>query len=223
MERCSRLVSTTDEGLVCQQWAKAYPGDADAVKVHYCNTYNTEDGACLNRKSYDEYNKVQSKNPLEDPCWWKPCQMTNTNLITTKEMNVQCPTTLCQQILSNFKSKDISVSDSSFYQVCEQNTNSKSNDSAGANGDSKLPGRGKGKNFYIILGAIIGGIVLAIAIILGVLFAFKKKKTSASGTPLMNNGGATTSAQVLGRIMPPDSEITVTTTNNTSTFNSSLT
>ncbi len=144
--------------------------------------------------------------------------MTNTNLITTREMNVQCPTTLCQQILSNFKSKDISVSDSSFYQVCEQNTNSKSND-----GDSKLPGTGKGKNFYIILGAIIGGIVLAIAIILGVLFAFKKKKTSASGTPLMNNGGATTSAQVLGRIMPPDSEITVTTTNNTSTFNSSLT
>lgn len=193
MAQCSRFISTSDNGIYCTAWALSHPNEADAAKYQYCNLYNTPDCMCINRKLYKEYNAVQNQTPLKDPCWWKPCQMANTNLVTTAQMNVDCPTTLCQQIVNTLETKNIDVNNSPFYQACQGNS---------GNGDSESNGpppteAEKKRRLYIIIALVVAGLlILAAAAAAAAWYFYRKRKSVSTTTTSTLTARASTSPSV---------------------------
>jgi hypothetical protein len=97
MPKCSRLLSTGDDGTICRQWQQQNPALADAVMVQYCGNSSNQFGCdCLRRQQTPGYNLVAPNFTTSDACWYRPCQATSQELVTSNLLNPVCPATTCQ-------------------------------------------------------------------------------------------------------------------------------
>jgi len=97
--RCSRFLSTDDEGSLCRAWAGTVGALADSSKLAYCaSNPNAQECKCINRASDPDYIRLGLRSLGQDQCWYLPCRNAETYLVpSVLQQPVQCPN-VCQQI-----------------------------------------------------------------------------------------------------------------------------
>lgn len=97
MPKCNRLLSTGPDGTLCRQWQQQNPQRADIVMANYCNNPSNIFGCdCLRRQQTPGYNLAAPNFATNDACWYRPCQATTQELVTSDLLNPVCPATTCQ-------------------------------------------------------------------------------------------------------------------------------
>ena len=121
-KNCSRLTSTDKNFQVCSIFNTMYNPDGDKIKQSYANAYpNNPDTACLNRTSNSTYKALKQGFPVNDGCWYIPCQAPAQIPILSGVYKPDCPSSLCQQfntIFDNPNLNEVEIKDNVYSQKC---------------------------------------------------------------------------------------------------------
>ena len=121
-KNCSRLTSTDKNFQVCSIFNTMYNPDGDKIKQSYANAYpNNPDTSCLNRTSNSTYKALKQGFPVNDGCWYIPCQAPAQIPILSGVYKPDCPNSLCQQfntIFNNPNLNEVEIKDNVYSQKC---------------------------------------------------------------------------------------------------------
>ena len=137
---CSRMLSS--KFPQCKEINSQYNEMTDFIKNQYCtdNPTNYSCG-CINRTQQDAYKLGKRYYPIQDKCWWLPCNSATNNLISSDvQKSDKCPDNICQQvaIIDNPKDKAI-IKGNDYVLQCNQ-----SSGGGGGGGDGGDGGDGGG-------------------------------------------------------------------------------
>lgn len=135
---CSRMVSTDlDDSAVCGEWKSTestshwndYWG-ANAVMMEYCGRTENADRnecRCINRGRDSVYRTLKVDNPFIDSCWWRDCQVDESDMLLPWDMTQKptdglavCPQTICLNIVNVWDNQGVVVNwdDVELYTCC---------------------------------------------------------------------------------------------------------
>jgi hypothetical protein len=188
---CSRLLST--KFPQCKELNNQFNDVTDFVKNTYCSQNPTNYScACINRTQQDSYKLAKTYYPINDKCWWLPCNSSTNTLITNDiQKSTKCPDNVCQQvtIIDNPKDKAI-IQGNDYILQCNQGGGGGgggggSGGGGGGGGGGGSGGGTTGPKKALTVGAIVG---ISIAVLVGVLllgfllFYFLSMSTNTSNS-----------------------------------------
>lgn len=185
---CSRMTSSSSDGIACQNWANNNVKLAQGASKEYClNTSNTcsTDCLCYNRGAVDptyfEIIKQGAALPTVAACWYQPCQL--DQYLIPADQNIDqanvCPTTICEQVVQivNNKNSNIDVN------IAKEEISCNTNSSQGGNNTTYLSTLWSQYYIYFIIGISLFVIIVVILIIL----SFPATAPTQSPTQSLNN------------------------------------
>jgi hypothetical protein len=118
MPTCSRMVSTSTDGELCQNWMKNNKTVSDTSINSYCGNNNTGDCGCVNRALNPNYKELKegiidgiSKN-MDDRCWYTPCtvpyQPGELIPFSIQDTTFTCPD-VCQSVFDMYNKGKIDI------------------------------------------------------------------------------------------------------------------
>ena len=176
-KNCSRLISKDFEE--CNVYNNEYNKITDSLKQDYSNKNpKNPDTACILRADDPDYSLVKNQLPVDDGCWYIPCQ-TPTKILQTTDKKIQdpsCPDNICQQVYNLPASTQVEISKNKNILQCG-NVPSGGGGSGGGGSGGGDSGNQKNSKTIIIVFSIVGGIMV-LALFLFLLYRYNKKNSN---------------------------------------------
>ena len=125
--KCSWLHSDTSIGRYCRKWFNASELNSkthDAIIDTICQGMDEKklvdkpECLCYARNYNPVYDAVKMASPIDDECWWLPCQDKNRFLIQSSMKPSQCNATLCNDVINVIQRNNVDISGNKFNISC---------------------------------------------------------------------------------------------------------
>jgi len=135
--RCSRFVSTGNDGTLCREWAassSATKNKYNEIANERCSRFNTPDNdcGCINRRLNSTYTNIS--NAFQNVgygqsafCWWADCSEQDRTKQLVPFQTTDCNATLCIQFVKQIAGGNISTGDINTNISCGTNSRRTSN------------------------------------------------------------------------------------------------
>lgn len=108
-DKCPNIMTSTDIGTKCRDWAIEMPRIANSSKVQWCSKNPNEKICdCINRHNNPDFLKLSKLFPThEDYCWYAPCKLDQNYIALSTQ--VSCSNAICQEIFNITNSTNVSL------------------------------------------------------------------------------------------------------------------